>query len=287
MCIFSQPVQDVCGTQIFARVIGGAPPRQILVYEMAFSAAGDLAMLLPLPTPKDSAEDAVEFVSLESYPKFFEEMEAGFPRLVAHAGSTNSDDPPMRSATLKVHSVGSFEASFVPKQTDFSRLDERFRLPAAALAALTHVADYGFAVFKLKAGTNQKVHPMALTFPTRNPQQIFFPTAHLHDGTFPGRAVYDHALYFQGSDTMRLPLALDTGTGRLGRLAGKVIGVAGGAKAPETSVAKASEFMKEMPEDLGLVDPEMKVHRYELRERLPNRDAVLWPKYHDKAGQYA
>ncbi len=286
MCLFSQPVSLVCGTQIFARVIGGAPPRQILVYEMEFSAAGDLAMLLPLPTPKASAEDAVHFVSLEDYPQFFKDMKKGFPepqmRSIARGGAA----PANATDTLEVHDVGAFEASFVPTQADFSRLDERFRLPAGVLDALPDVADYGFAVFKLKAGEKQKVHPMALTFPTRNPSQIFYPTSHLHDGTFSSRAMFDHALYFQGSDTMRLPLALDTGTGRLGRLAGQVIGVAGGAKGPRTSISKASEFM-EVSAERGLVDGDMKIHRFVLKERLPNRDAVLWPKYHDKAGSYA
>jgi hypothetical protein len=224
-------------------------------------------------------------VSLEDYPEFFKDMKKGFPEPVMRSRSLGAA-PTNAAKTLEVHDVGAFEASFVPSQADFSRLDERFRLPAGVLEAIPGVADYGFAVFKLKAGENQKVHPMALTFPTRNPQQIFYPTSHVHDGTFPSRAVFDHALYFQGSEAMRLPLSLDTGTGRLGRLAGQVIGVAGGAKAPQTSVAKASEFMK-VSGERGLVDGDMKVHRFVLKERLPNRDAVLWPKYHDKAGEYA
>lgn len=285
MCVFSQAVSSVCNTKIFARVIGGAPPRQILVYEMEFSAAGDLAMLLPLPTPKGSAEDALQFVSLEDYPQFFTDMKKGFPEMLTRSAPSGAS-PTNAAKTLKVHDVGAFEASFVPTGADFSRLDERFRLPAGVLEAIPGVGDYGFAVFKLKAGESQKVHPMALTFPTRNPQQIFYPTSHVHDGTFPSRAVFDHALYFQGSDTMRLPLSLDTGTGRLGRLAGQVIGVAGGAKPPQTSVSKASEFM-EVSAERGLVDGDMKIHRFVLKERLPNRDAVLWPKYHDKAGKYA
>ena len=69
-------------------------------------------------------------------------------------------------------------------------------------------------------------------------------------------------------------------------MAGKVIGVAGGAKPPRTSVGKAGTFMELSPER-GLVDSDMKVHRFTLQERLPNRDTVLWPKYHDRAGEYA
>lgn len=286
MCMFSQAVSKVAGTSIFARVVGGAPPRQILVYAMEFSAAGDLAMVLPLPTPVGSPEDAVDFVSLEEYPEFFTDMASGFP-----SGQSRSLGPDTNAAqagsTLEVHEVGAFEASFVPGRADFSRLDARFRLPDTVWDGLPIPADYGYAVFKLKAGQDQKVHPMALSFPTRNHNHIFFPTIHVHGGdAFERRAVFDHALYFQGADIMRLPLACDAGTGRFGRLAGKVLGVAGGAKAPETSPGKASDFMKTDPER-GLVDPDMKVHRFTLRERLPNLDAMLWPKYHDKAGQYA
>ena len=137
----------------------------------------------------------------------------------------------------------------------------------------------------LKAGKEQRVHPLALSFPTRNYQQIFFPTAHLHGGEWERQADFDHTLYFQGSDQMRLPLTFDTGTHRLGRLVGGVLGVAGGAKAPQISPGFAKDFMK-LSEERGLLDGSLRVLRFRLRERLPNRDVVLWPRYHEKAGVY-
>ena len=39
---------------------------------------------------------------------------------------------------------------------------------------------------------------MAFSFPTRDPQRVFFPTLHLHDGTLPQQAEFDHRLYVQG-----------------------------------------------------------------------------------------
>jgi hypothetical protein len=288
MCIFSQDVSAVAATSIYARVVAGAPPRQILVYQLAFRAAGDLAMVLPLPTPAASEDDAVEFVSLEDYPQFFTDMASGFPRQRSRAAPLAAAvDAQAASATLPVQEVGAFEASFVPGRADFSRLDARFRLPDTVWDALPVPADYGFAVFKLKGddSATQQVHPMALSFPTRNRNHLYFPTLHVHDGTYPGRAVFDHDLYYQGSIDMRLPLALDAGTTRFGRVAGKVFGVQGGAKPPQSSPEPASAFMKKPAHQL--VDPGLPVHRFRLHERLPNLDAMLWPRYHDKAGCYA
>lgn len=182
----------VSGTQIFAR---GLPDgRQFLVYSMHYASPVELAMVLPLPTPPRSAEDAVAFIDLSGYPDFFESLAGGFPRHPDSEGMTLS----ARSRTLEVHSVGSFEASFVPTQKDFARLDERFRLPEGAFERLPQYRDYGFAVFKLKQG-RQEVHPMAFSFPRRKPDELFFPTVHVHDGTVAEQAAFDHVLYCQGA----------------------------------------------------------------------------------------
>ena len=49
MCCFSRPVSTVADTNIFARA--GKDGRQYLADSMNFSAAEDLAMILPIPTP--------------------------------------------------------------------------------------------------------------------------------------------------------------------------------------------------------------------------------------------
>ena len=54
MCCFSRAVQKVADTSIFARP--SKDNRQFLVYSMVFQAKEDLAMILPLPTPKGSPE---------------------------------------------------------------------------------------------------------------------------------------------------------------------------------------------------------------------------------------
>lgn len=195
MCCFSGPIEDVTNTSIFARVEGG---EQFIVYEMEFTAEHDLAMVLPIPVARGSAEDAVRFINFEDYPQFFFDLYRLFP--VAASATLFSDDleaPAAEAAQLLVHSVGAFDASFVPTIADFTRLDDRFRMPERVWADLPGYKDFGFAVFKLKGGRNQRVHPMAFSFPTRDPRSLFFPTVHVHDGSVHSQARFAHKLYCQ------------------------------------------------------------------------------------------
>jgi hypothetical protein len=197
MCCFSRRVDHVNNTNIFARA--SKDGKQFLVYAMALSAKEDLAMILPIPTPKASKEDAVRFISLQGYPAFFADMLKGFPAPRALVNSRKTKDGPApKAAKLKVVEVGAFEASFVPQVKDFARLDERFRLPASNWDSLPTYNDYGFAVFKLKKGET-KVHPMAFEFPRSDKKRLFFPTVHIHDGKVHETAMFDHVLYCQVS----------------------------------------------------------------------------------------
>lgn len=197
MCCFSFDERELRGmqlgvkaTDIFAR---GLPDgRQYLVYSMLYSSPVELAMILPLPTPPGPAEDAVGFIDLSGFAEFFIHLDGGFPDYPDDETQTLSAS----EDALEVHSVGSYEASFVPSQKDFARLDARFRMPKGALERLPQYRDYGFAVFKLKAG-EAKVHPMAFSFPRRRADELFFPTVHVHDGTVPAQASFDHRLYCQ------------------------------------------------------------------------------------------
>ncbi|MFO0756190.1 MAG: hypothetical protein U0359_06845 [Byssovorax sp.] len=194
MCIFSQPVRWVSGTNIFAREL--ADGRQLLAYEMTVHADQDLAMILPLPVPPGAAEDAIEWVDLSGYPELFTHL-ADLWMPIPSFGPPGFG-PPM-SAPLAVVSVGSFEASFVPSIADFGRLDPRFRLPTEIWSRLPAYAQFGFAVFKLRAG-ERRVHPMAFAFPRKNRSAIFFPTVHIHDGQVRPTARFDHSLFCQWTD---------------------------------------------------------------------------------------
>ncbi|HKA06864.1 MAG TPA: hypothetical protein VKD71_06370 [Gemmataceae bacterium] len=270
MCCFSQPVELVSDTNIFARSVNG---RQFLVYSMAYAAAADLAMVLPLPVPPNPPEDAVRFINLERYPTFFDDLCHGFPVMVT--GSLSADTGPLSlgAPKLRVHDVGSFEASFVPRLEDFDRLDERFRIPRQVWDRLPAYRDYGFAVFKLKGRDPRRpvgvlrrlfggapsgglpkprqVHPMAFEFPRRNLDLLYFPTVHVHDRKIHPDAMFDHTLYCQSEPAMEEYL-----------------------QGWEKSYGQASAFM-DIDRAEGVVAPNHHCWRRPLVGRLENKDTLV------------
>jgi hypothetical protein len=254
MCMFSRPVKLVAKTKIFARELEGS--RQALVYAMDVDIDEELAMVLPLPVPPSPPEDAVEFVDLSGYPDLFARLEAAFPPAYALQPLSRGFGPPPQKATLRVHDVGSFEASFVPRRADLDRLDPRFRLPESVWRSLARYDDWGFAVFRLKPQKGllgrtqtQSVHPMAFVFPQRRPRALFFPTVHAHDGSVPAIASFDHALYCQPSALVARNLGWDASLDALGKY---------------VDVARTR----------GLLD-EAAGHRGLLMGQLPNKDVWL------------
>jgi hypothetical protein len=181
---------SVKSTRLFAR---RQRDEQYLVYQMAIDAPVEVAMILPLPVSV-VADDAIEFLDLSALPQFFDRLHTCFDEPVSRGGFRGAPQA-LSAPKLVVHNVGSFEASWVPTLADMDRLDERFRLADKVWRDLPQFADYGFAVFKLKAGAHT-IHPMAMRFPTKDPA-LYFPTVHVHDGEVHREAAFDHELYFQ------------------------------------------------------------------------------------------
>jgi hypothetical protein len=247
MCCFSKRVELVTDTDIFARAAKDG--RQFLVYAMRFKAGEELAMILPLPVPKDTKDDAVKFINLEKYPKFFDEMLTGFPLPRLSAPPRLAPNKPPGGAKLVIVEVGSFVASFVPSVKDFARLDERFRLPTEIWDKLPQYKDAGFAVFQLKKG-NMKVHPMAFEFPRADPSKLFFPTVHIHDGKVHAKAAFDHMLFCQTTATDA---------------------VMGWQESPQP----AEMFMKDIDKAQGIVDPKAHCYRQVMKGMLENKDLLV------------
>jgi hypothetical protein len=244
MCCFSGNIREVSGTSIFVRPDG---ERQVLAYQMHLSSAEDVAMILPLPIVPGRGEQAVELVDLSEAPQLFDELASCFPapplpRGVLALGVAG------RGPTLAVHEVGAYDASFVPRVADFSRLDPRFRIPEAVLGRVPAYADYGFAVFKLRSG-EAEVHPLGLRFATRSPERLFFPTVHVHHGAVPDLASFDHTLYLQAP-------------------AGKP---ADWEEAPRPVAVSLGNFLVRDP-TRGLVARDWRLFRLRISGMHPNRD---------------
>lgn len=238
---------SVSSTRLFARREGDA---QFLVYQMAIDAPADLAMVLPLPVSK-VAEDAIEFLDLSAIPLLFEQLHACFAEPVSRGELLDLEEVAAMPQALVVHSVGSFEASWVPTLADMTRLDARFRLADDVWGDLPQFSDYGFAVFKLKAGAHT-IHPMAMKFPTKD-AALYFPTVHVHDGKVHEQAGFDHELYFQceGKPLLEAP--------------------GGASKQIETAFHMPEERIV-IGDTRGAVAHGMTLYRVELRGKLPNAD---------------
>jgi hypothetical protein len=195
MCMFSGSVREVSRTCIFARE--GEEAAQYIVYEMSLAAPKEVAMVLPIPVDQTKAEAGLKFINLAEFAGFFTQLNGGFEIQRVNLGSMS-----MSRGYVPVQQVGAFEASFVPKFDDFSRLDPRFRLPEKVWDQLSHYKNFGFAVFKLRKG-ELRYHPMAFSFERSElaMDRLFFPTVHVHDEKVHKRAKFDHMLYCQARGT--------------------------------------------------------------------------------------
>ncbi len=218
MCCFTRQVTSVSATRIFARSLPDPlpqwqaaasatapaapsvadPRRQLIVYQMAASATEAVAMVLPLPVVPDGQDTAMRFIDLQAAPRWFSALDDLWPR-PASRGRSADLPAPQPEGMLAVHTVGAFIASYVPRPSDFARLDPRFRLDEALLTAEPRWRDWGFAVFQFQPGRIEP-HPMAFTFQRRDPRRLFLPTVHIHDGTRPATAGFDHVLYIQRTE---------------------------------------------------------------------------------------
>lgn len=266
MCCFGGrggALKYVGKSNLFARAAG---ERQLLVYSMSVATSEPVAMILPLPVPPGSPEDAVRFIDLHGYPRLFTDLDAGFPDVLLYPKSRGllaRSAAPKR--TLAVHRVGDFEASFVPALADFARLDPRFRMSDAVWRALPQYADWGFCVFKLidlrtswfgrwfGGRKPRTIHPMAFEFPRRDPSRLFFPTLHVHDGEVHPHADFDHTLYYQAERALQPTVEAWTA---------------------QTSPTVAAEFV-DVARCAGLVDGAAPVHRLLITGTQPNTDVLL------------
>jgi hypothetical protein len=189
MSVFSGDVSRVAKTRIFARPTDHAT--QVLVYQMEYAAENEVALILPLPTPPGSLADAVRFLDLADYPEFFQNLRDGFA--IARSAPTHDAKTANPAPLQQVESLDTF---FLPSRADMTQLNSPIRIDVAVWDRLPEYHDYGFAVFQLPPG-DQTLPPLALEFPMRNPNLLYFPTLELHHGTLNQDAYFDYDLFCQ------------------------------------------------------------------------------------------
>lgn len=248
--MFSAPVESVTETRIFARSLPEG--RQVLVYRMKLSAKKDVAMILPIPVKPGSGEKAVQFVDLARYPDMLWDMEALFPESRRGIYMRGGEDPFASGGDepLAVENVGAYKASYVPSLADFTRLDERFRLPSGVWDQMPFYNDFGFVVFKFRE-VDAEIHPMAFAFPRKDPARLFFPTVHVHDGKVHDKEEFDHILYCQ-------------------KIPGDPFALTDWRESPELPATAVNIVAAR-----GIVDPRLHIYRKAMKGHLPNTDTVL------------
>ena len=133
---------------------------------------------------------------------------------------------------------------------DFSRLDERFRISDDAWKKLPQYRDYGFAVFKLKAG-ELTVHPMAFSFPRRNPKACSFQPS----TSTMAKCMRKRILIMSSIASRANTSHCRSGTGG-------------------SRPAMPDRFMK-TSKARGLISPEQHCYQKKLHGLLPNRDTLV------------
>lgn len=230
---FSGNVAQVANTRIFARVTPEGT--QYLVYQMDYAADNDLALVLPLPTPPNTTADAVRFIDLSGYPEFFEDIEKGFPYTRSVAGGARRHAPQGQEAA--------YQTSFLPGLDEMANLDQANRIETDAWKQLPEYSDFGFAIFRLRADRRIN-HPLAVEFPVRNSNLLYFPTVHIRNNSVAEEANFDHDLYCQA---------------RAGWL---------------RSYDGAGSFM-DMERAGGVIDPNERISRMTVQGLHPNSDIIV------------
>src|SRR5688572_8082826 len=156
MGLFTAPFQSAASTSLFARSLPEG--RQVVVCELFLEAREDVAMILPIPVKPGSGEKAVQFVDLSGYRAMMEDVERAFP-----------SDSTVEEGCFPGPDAKLFEASYAPSLADLAKQEERFRLPAGVWDKLPQYREFGFVVFKIRAGENT-VKPLAFAFPRKDPE---------------------------------------------------------------------------------------------------------------------
>lgn len=193
MCIFANPVEDVRDTNI--AVLLGPDDKRFTVYQMSvelLSRNRGNAMILPVPTSQP-----IQLVDMSRAKDFFSNLDYYFQER-----SRGLTDCAMYSSPLIVVRVGSYDVSIAPDVDSIDRIDPRvFTLSPSTKKILQtcYASGYQFVVATLTS--NGEHHPLGYIYTASNPDEVFFPTKHLHGEVPHSKEVFDHKVFFSGVDS--------------------------------------------------------------------------------------
>ncbi len=195
MGIFTRPVRVAGATNIFARAAKDG--RQFLAYNFRYEAADDFALILPLPTPPETLPTDVRFIDLSGYDSFFSDLRHGFPELEREAEKVSLTDRIIEKVRdwLDIDPTRA-AITFAPNPAALSHIADEFQVTPAVRRALDRFGATGCVCLKLTAGAN-RVPPLAIEFPRRQPDRLFFPTALAAGDVYEARASFNYHLFGQ------------------------------------------------------------------------------------------
>jgi hypothetical protein len=171
MPLIAGPVQTIYRTRIFAR--GRSDGKQLLAFSMAYRATGEAVLAIPLATPPDVPQEIVSLISLPKGGTLFADLARGQPD--QHFGDASDiASLPMREGASPL---------FVPNLSILMQLIGHLPMPAGVSNDLQAYAANSFAMVTLPAG-DAWLHPFALEFPRRKPDQLRFPSGILKGALF-------------------------------------------------------------------------------------------------------
>jgi hypothetical protein len=258
---------------MFARLDGVG--NQYIVYSVEYSSPTDVALILPIPVVPGDA--SVQFVPMDCYDDFFNNLASGF---VAPSTGRWIQDMSGGGETFAVQSVRPKGAFYVPTFDDFARLDLSLRPSVDLLDKFPNYRDFGFVVLKLPstdlpAGTGglsaqallelrqqygcevvspARLSPIAFRFASREPRCVYFPLTIFEGDEYKPIVEFDHTLYLQHDK-----LGNEFAQHHVGHVS-----------------LRASNFMRDSGKD-GVVHPRSCCFRRILRGSAANQDLWVYP----------
>lgn len=149
MAIFSAPPRAIGPTRMFARLRGA---HQLTVFQITLTVDEPTVVALPIPIRDGGAGD-VRLISMGSYPFFFADLSTAFGGSPASPEPSGDDAPRFAAAAGDVG------------------------LPLSFLQHWPGYESYGYVAF-VAQGPAPASLLVAFSFPTRHPNNLYFPTLH-------------------------------------------------------------------------------------------------------------